>query len=200
MNHLTIIAQHHDVWLSYLKSMGCDEVLADDLVQEMYLKVDRYIKKHNADIMYNESEVNYFFFWVTLRNLYMDYHRKRVNSPLVYVEEVYDNIEDEIGQLSADDYEMHVAIMDWFEDADYEQMCNSDQELLQYDRNKLNKYYLRKVFEECFLNKKSVMELSRDTNITYWSLRNTIKIIKKQIKKTYEARGFTREDIHSDGD
>ena len=92
MNHLTIIAQHHDVWLSYLKSMGCDEVLADDLVQEMYLKVDRYIKKHNADIMYNESEVNYFFFWVTLRNLYMDYHRKRVNSPLVYVEEVHDNI------------------------------------------------------------------------------------------------------------
>ena len=90
--------------------------------------------------------------------------------------------------------------MDWFEDADYEQMCNSDQELLQYDRNKLNKYYLRKVFEECFLNKKSVMELSRDTNITYWSLRNTIKIIKKQIKKTYEARGLTREDIYSDGD
>lgn len=179
--------------------MGCDEVLADDLVQEMYLKVDRYIKKHDADIMYNESEVNYFFFWVTLRNLYMDYHRKRVNSPLIYVEEIHDNIEDEVTQLSKDDYEMHVAIMDWFEDEDYEHMCNSDQELLQYDLKKLDKFYLRKVFEECFLNKKSLMEFSRDTNITYWSLRNTVKIIKKQIKKTYEARRSTRKDIRPDG-
>ena len=73
-------------------------------------------------------------------------------------------------------------------------MCNSE-ELLEYDREQLNKYYLRKVFEECFLNKKSVSELSRNTNITYWSLRNTIKIIKKQIKKTYEARRQTGADI-----
>ena len=104
------------------------------------------------------------------------------------------DIQDEVFELDADDYEMHVAIMGWFEDPDYEIMCNSE-ELLEYDREQLNKYYLRKVFEECFLNKKSVSELSRNTNITYWSLRNTIKIIKKQIKKTYEARRQTGADI-----
>lgn len=178
--------------------MGCNEHIAEDLVQSMYIKVDTYIKKHNADIMYNETELNYFFFWVTLKNMYMDYHRKRVNNPIVYVEEVSD-IQDDIFELDEDDYEMHVAIMDWFEDPDYEMMCNSE-ELLEYDREQLNKYYLRKVFEECFLNKKSVSELSRNTNITYWSLRNTIKIIKKQIKKTYEARQSAREDIYTDRD
>lgn len=200
MNHLTKIAAHHSKWLSYLRMMGCSESVADDLVQEMYIKVDRYIKKHNADIMFDEAEVNFYFFWVTLKNMYTDYHRKRLNDPIVYVESVHDVVEDDVFNLDKDDYEQHVAIMDWFEDMDYEQMCNSDQELLDYDRTKLNKYYLRKVFEECFLNRKSVSELSRDTNITYWSLRNTIKIIKKQIKKTYEARRPTREDIHSDGD
>lgn len=195
MNHLTKIAEQHDVWLSYLKSMGCDEFVADDLVQSMYLKVDTYIKKHNADIMFNETEVNYYFFWITLKNLYTDFHRKRINSPIVYVPEVSDSVEDDVFDLDDDDYEMHVAVMEWFEDQDYEQMCNDDQEILEYDHKKLNKYYLRKIFEECFLNKKSVSELSRDTNITYWSLRNTIKIIKKQIQKTYETRRQTRNDI-----
>jgi DNA-directed RNA polymerase specialized sigma24 family protein len=195
VNILTKIAEHHDVWLSYLRSMGCDPFVADDLVQSMYLKVDAYIKKHNADIMFNETEVNYYFFWITLKNLYTDFHRKRLNSPVVYVPEVTDSVEDDVFNLDEDDYEKHAAIMDWFEDQDYEKMCNDDQELLEYDRQKLNKYYLRKIFEECFLNKKSVSELSRDTNITYWSLRNTIKIIKKQIQKTYEARRHTRDDI-----
>jgi len=195
VNHLTKIAEQHDVWLSYLKSMGCDEFVADDLVQSMYLKVDTYIKKHNADIMFNETEVNYYFFWITLKNLYTDFHRKRINSPIVYVPEVSDSVEDDVFDLDDDDYEMHVAVMEWFEDQDYEQMCNDDQEILEYDHKKLNKYYLRKIFEECFLNKKSVSELSRDTNITYWSLRNTIKIIKKQIQKTYETRRQTRNDI-----
>lgn len=179
--------------------MGCDSFLADDLVQNMYIKVDAYLKKHNADIMFNETEVNYFFFWVTLKNIYTDYHRKRISDPVVYVEEVSDTIQEDLLVLDEDDYEMHAAIMDWFEDSDYEQMCNSDQEILEYDRKKLNNYYLRKVFEECFLNKKSVMELSRNTNITYWSLRNTIKLIKKQIQKNYEARQSTRKDIRNHG-
>lgn len=199
VNILTKIASHHSTWLSYLKSMGCDSFLADDLVQNMYIKVDAYLKKHNADIMFNETEINYFFFWVTLRNIYTDYHRKRISDPVIYVEEVSDTVQDDLLVLAEDDYEMHAAIMDWFEDADYEQMCNSDQEILEYDRKKLNNYYLRKVFEECFLNKKSVMELSRNTNITYWSLRNTIKLIKKQIQKNYEARQSTRKDIRNHG-
>lgn len=180
--------------------MGCNEHIAEDLVQSMYLKVDTYIKKHEADIMYNETELNYYFFWITLKNMYMDYHRKRVNNPIIYVEEVSD-VQEDIWDLDPDDYEMHAAIMDWFEDPDYEMISNSE-EILQYDREQLNKYYLRKVFEECFFNKKSVSELSRNTNITYWVLRNTIKIIKKQIRKTYEARTRqpTREDIYTDRD
>lgn len=174
--------------------MGCQSDVADDLVQEMYLKVDRYITKHNADIMFNETEINFYFFWVTLKNLYMDYHRKRLNDPIVYVEEVSDSVEDDVF-FEKEDYEMHRAIMEWFEDEDYEQMRNDDQEVLDYDLSKLNKFYLRYIFEECFINQKSVSELSRNTNITYWSLRNTIKIIKKQIKKNYEARRQTGADI-----
>lgn len=198
MNILTKIAEHHTVWLSYLYSQGCDEHIAEDLVQTMYIKIDAYLKKHNADIMFNDTEVNYYFFWVMLKNMYTDYHRKRLRDKIVYVEEVDDTVEPDI-EIDTDDYDMHRAIMEWFEDEDYYQLSESD-EILEYDRKKLNKYYMRKVFEECFLNERKVSELSRDTNITYWSLRNTIKAIKKQIQKKYEARGHIREDFYSDRD
>jgi RNA polymerase sigma factor (sigma-70 family) len=193
VNVLSIIAKHHKTWLSYLYSLGCDKDIANDIVQDMYIKVDSYIKKHNADIMFNESEVNYYFFWVTLKNMYTDYHRKDKRDPLVFVEEVHDVIQPEDFDI-VEDYDLHRAIMEWYESEDYEQMCNSE-ELLHYDREKLNNYYLRKIFEECFLNGKKVSELSRDTNITYWSLRNTIKIIKNQIKQRYEDRQRLRDDI-----
>lgn len=180
--------------------MGCDSYVADDLVQEMYIKVDRYIEKHNADIMFDENEVNFYFFWVTLRNLYMDYHRKRVNSPIAYVDELYDVIDEEVVHLDKDDFEKHAAIMEWFEDKDYEDMCNSDKHYLLYDKKKLDKFYLRRIFEDCYLNKKPLLKFSREANITYWSLRHTFRIIKKQIKQVYEARRSTGKDIHSNRD
>ena len=39
------------------------------------------------------------------------------------------------------------------------------------------------------------MQFSRESKITYWSLRNTIKIIKKQINLEYEDRDITRDDF-----
>ncbi len=45
------------------------------------------------------------------------------------------------------------------------------------------------------VNRTEVLKLSKDTNITYWSLRNSINIIKKQIKKKYENRKRSRKNI-----
>lgn len=184
------------MWLSYLYSLGCDDTIAHDIVQEMYIKVDAYIKRKNADIMFNENEVNYYFFWITLKNLYFDYRRKKSKDPLVYYSNVSDvndaPLPDEYEDK--DDYDMHRAVIEWYDSKDYIEITEAD-DLIYYDKEQLNNYYLRKVFEECFLEKKKVSELSRDTKITYWSLRNTIKIIKNQIQELYEARNSTREDI-----
>ena len=54
---------------------------------------------------------------------------------------------------------------------------------------------MRRIFKEVFLDKTKVSVLSRNTNITYWSLRNTIKNIKKQIKEDYEFRRHIRDDF-----
>ena len=52
--------------------MGCDPTIAEDIVQEMYLRIHRLVKDKKK-IMYNDEEVNRFFIYVTLRNMYYDY-------------------------------------------------------------------------------------------------------------------------------
>ena len=56
-------------------------------------------------------------------------------------------------------------------------------------------YYLRRIFKEVYLDGKKLAKFSRESKITYWSLRNTLKIIKKQIRDNYENRDITRDYI-----
>ena len=51
------------------------------------------------------------------------------------------------------------------------------------------------MFNEIFLEGKTIAELSRETTIGYYSLYNTVKIIKNEIKSNYETRDTSREDI-----
>ena len=49
----------HKTWVKIVKSFGCNNYMAEDLVQEMYIKIILKIK-NGLDIRYNENEINYF--------------------------------------------------------------------------------------------------------------------------------------------
>ena len=53
------------------------------------------------------------------------------------------------------------------------------------DKSKLLNYYQRKIFEEVFINKVSITQLSKDTRISYYSLYNTVRNIKQEIRNNY---------------
>jgi RNA polymerase sigma factor (sigma-70 family) len=157
------IAEYHNTWISYLRSLGCAEYNCEDLVQDMYLKVYDYLQKYDRNLMYNKDEINHYFFYITLQNLYYDSLRKKK----VTFEEL-----DDIELIDEEYYEQDItkevdAILRWYNSSG--------------DNVSENEYY-RKIFEEVFIEKKSVSELSRESKITYWSLRNAVKIIRKQIQ------------------
>ena len=52
-------------------SMGIPKHLVEDFVQEMYLRLNKYVKNPDK-IMYNETEVNKFYVYITIKNLYND--------------------------------------------------------------------------------------------------------------------------------
>jgi DNA-directed RNA polymerase specialized sigma24 family protein len=70
------LAENHTLWIKMLINMGCDYVTAQDLTQEMYLRMHRLIVDQNK-IMYNDEEVNRFFVYVVLRNMYSDYMKAK---------------------------------------------------------------------------------------------------------------------------
>ena len=186
------LVKNEEIWFRYLKHWGCNKDTAKDLVQEMYIQIDTYLKKHNTSIMYNDNEINHYFVYVTLYNMFCNLKRaeKKVNLvSLDYMPELSDEPYDE---RENEDYQNYRAIQEWFLHDDFlafTQIVKDEENVLEdYDRDKMYNFYQRKIFEEVFLNNKKISKLSRDTNISYYSLYNTVQNIKKQIKEYYGSK------------
>lgn len=67
---LELLSKRHDEWLRMAMSFGADRDTAQDLVQDMYLRMYKYVDNPER-IMYNEDEVNTYFVFVVLRNLHI---------------------------------------------------------------------------------------------------------------------------------
>jgi len=66
------LAENHKIWVRMVRGFGADRDLAQDIVQSMYLRLHKYIEDKDR-IMYNDDEVNRFFVYVTLKNMYLTY-------------------------------------------------------------------------------------------------------------------------------
>ena len=180
--------------------MGCPKDLCEDLTQEMYIKIDAYLKKTDNNIMY-EDDINIYFVYLTLRSLFTDYVRK--NNKIKKVEINESILEKKVDENYADKIQIDVVkdlqkitIEEWYHDHLYLDLLDKeDFTEVEYTKEELEKYYLRRIFKEIFYDEVQISQLSKDTNITYWSLRNTINIIKKQIRKKYETRKPVRNDF-----
>jgi len=74
MRTLEVLARRNEEWLKMAKSFGVKNDDAWELVQGMYEKMGSYVRDVDK-IMYNETEVNTFFVFRTLRNLFISgYH------------------------------------------------------------------------------------------------------------------------------
>ena len=92
----------------------------------------------------------------------------------VLIEENLDNIDVEKNDKFLD------SIIDWLQ----------DNEGSLFTKDCQDKAYIRGLFEEHFVNGKNLKRISQEQKISYWSVVNTMKIIKKQINEKYETRKF----------
>jgi hypothetical protein len=171
---LDILSKKHNVWLKYIISFGCNPEVAEDYVQEMYLKIYNYSQRKENDLMYNENEVNYFFIYVTLKNMYYDNSRKKSKNILVSIEEI---------ELPVDEYSETEFNLQIHKIKSWEKNINNEIDNIKtYTRTKANLSYIKFIYDKIFIENKSITDLSKEVGISYWSLRNTIQIIKQQIE------------------
>ena len=76
---INIIAKDHKRWITIAKSFGLEED-AEDLVQDMYIKINQWKGKYDKTLMFNETEVNQYFIFKVLRNLFLDKIKKQKNN------------------------------------------------------------------------------------------------------------------------
>jgi RNA polymerase sigma factor (sigma-70 family) len=151
-----IAFERHDNWIGIVKSFGgLRDTEIEDLVQQMYLQLLQNAKK-GIDFSYGESDINYYYIFKILRGLHVDLIRKKMKVSLT----------------SLDNVQIEEDIMVNYEEA-YNRVKNALDEMYWYDR---------KVYD-LISDGESISELSRKSQISYYSLYNTYKKVVEKLKK-----------------
>ena len=155
MNKLQTLAKHHKDWVRIVNSFG-EYFLADDIVQETYIKI---IRLNHIDKIVTES-VNKNIMWLILRSVYVDHLRARK------IESV--SIED-CTKLSYNDcnLEKHEAF-------------NLIEQKIQEEIDKWHWYDI-KLFNLYRESNLSMREIAEETDISLTSIFNTLKNCKERL-------------------
>tara|TARA_R100001530_G_scaffold106333_1_gene74251 strand:- start:366 stop:863 length:498 start_codon:yes stop_codon:yes gene_type:complete len=156
------IAKKHKDWVRMVVSFGCPKSLAEDIVQEMYLKIN-VLLEGGLDISYKD-DINYFYIYKTLKSMYY----------------ILSAAERKVQKINIDNLKLYIKEEGYVEKKDTVKAMKQLKEVLDSFY-----WYDRKVFE-IISNGVTVAELSRQTGISYASLYNTYtntkKILKENIK------------------
>lgn len=145
----------HQKWLDITRSFGgLRETEVEDLVQQLYLKLIQNTQK-GIDFSYGE-DINYYYCFRILRGLYVDLMRKKLKVTFTDLENI---------QLKG------------ITDANYEEVYMKVKKALEQVH-----WYDKQVWE-ILESGTSISELSRKTNISYYSLYNTYRKVKTILKE-----------------
>jgi len=162
---IKILADKQQDWFYMAKSFGVSDEDANELVQQMYIRVCDYVKDVEK-IMYNDTEVNTYYVYVTLRNLYLSGFHKS-NSKTSYIEDLPEDIVD----YRIDNIKIE-------EEKEYFDKVIDKVEKIVDDWY----WYDKKVFNIHFYEEMSMRRISKETKISLSSIFNTLSNGKKKIK------------------
>lgn len=155
------LAVHHLLWIKMLVNLGCKVEDAKDLVQDMYIRLDRLVKDPNK-MMYGD-DVNRYYVWTTLRNMYFS-KLKKDRASIFY--ELRDSDESEI-----DDY-------DTLEDDAFRSITDKID-------NITSKWsiYDKKLFELYFIKGLSLRAIAKGSKIGLTSIHTSILNYKQILRE-----------------
>ena len=162
----------HKDWINIVKSFGANKNYAEDIVQEMYLKINRLVTDKRK-IMYGDDDVNRFYIYVTLRNLYSDYKKAKNKYTFFSYLETDDADTIHTAEYLYSDTETEK------EEAFYKITMKLAREINSwhtYDAKLCNTYYLGDM---------SLRQISKGANISLTSIFNSIKNYKAILRNKF---------------
>ncbi len=155
---LEILSKHNALWIRYVRSFGCQEEYVMDIVQDMYIKLNELIKDPDK-IMFG-NDVNKYYVYRTLRNLYLDSVTKKKKSLDVSLMEDFD--------IENTDYLV-------FEEVDLDKLESFDT-LVDHIQAEINSWhpYNSRMCNLYFKTKHSLDNIANGTGISRTAIWNTI--------------------------
>lgn len=182
---LELLAKNHLLWVKMVCNMGCPKHLCEDIVQEMYLKINRLVKDKRK-IMYGNDDVNRFYVYVTLRNLYSDY--KKAKNKYTF-----------FNYLETDDADtIHTAEYLYTDsDADKEEAFYKITSKIAKEINSWH-VYDAKLCDTYYKSSMSLRQISKGSNISLTSLFNSIINYKKILRNKFieDVEDYLNGDYH----
>jgi len=176
------LAEKHKEWVHMAMSFGVTKESANEIVQEMYIRVTKYVDDPER-IMYNEKELNNYYVYVTMRNLFLSNFHKGRKRNHYSTEDINDELID-VSDVS-DDYE------------------NSFDVLINKIEDMVDSWYWydKKLWNIHFKNKMSMRRISRETRISLSSIFNTLSNGKKKIRENSkeEYKRYKESKDETDG-
>lgn len=149
-------------------SFGCDRDTAQDIVQSFYLRMHKYVKD-SSRIMYNDDEVNRFFVYVTLKNMWKSYLSAKNKYQFFDIWEE-EGVEEFVEEVFNHDM-----------DTAFERLIEKiDQEMGTWHR------YDRILSEKYLKTDYSLREIADGTGISLTSIFNSMKTNKKMLKEKFK--------------
>jgi len=180
---LELLAKNHDKWIMLVKSLGCNENYAEDVVQDAYVRIWDYLQK-GVNIDYGDDDVNEFYMYMTLRSIYFNSLKKKGL-------EIYEpaNIESLNLTLSR--------LRDEYSDVEME---DAYVRLINKIFTEVNTwgFYHSNMFIAYFTSGHSLDKLSTETSIGRSSLYNSIRKYREVIQDLFDedAQDFYNQDYN----
>lgn len=152
---IEVIALKHKDWVNITRSFGA-KTNAEDIVQEMYLKLDRLIKPN--------QEISNAYVWITLRNLYFDFIKR---------------------EPSTIDLDVNLSVSDELLNFEELRLQNEFNNALESKLNDCH-WFDRKLFETYAHSGKSMRKLASETNISLSCIHYTINRVRDTLKQELE--------------
>lgn len=165
---LEILSKNHKVWIAMGLSLGIPDDMVEDFVHETYLRLNKYIDNPEK-IMYNKTEVNKFYVYITIKNLWSDYNKAKSKYTIYKIDD-YNN-----------DYAFDTSDNIIYEEVNYEKEIAQE-----YILDKINKeveswdhWYDKKLFKLYYNTDMSMRKLASETSISVTSIFNSCKNYKE---------------------
>ena len=176
---LELAFKKHKDWLRICRSFGCQDDDCQDIISEMYIKIDELTKK-GTDLKYGDNDINHYYLY------------KMIFHACLRMKQINRKRKDIIVTTDTQSYDLGAAL------ASYNISTDMNDSMLHKKLENFTDSYESKLvwydiaIFELISDGRKISELSRDTNISYVSLRNTYIKVKDFIKKEYEKYDWTR--------